>query len=370
MRTIDRHILKEWLTIFAIVIGATYGLLLLFEVNDSFRDLLRFRAGVGEMLFYYAVVSPSFVSYVLPIAVLVSLLYAFGQLHRNNEIIALRSAGVGLWSITRSIWGCVALLSVLLFHLNSSVVPWSIEQARLIKTNLEFNWLAEQGRSGEEIGVEYSLGYHNRTDRRLWMISQFSRYTHDASGVQVSVLDSDGREVRRILAAHGVWDEAQRGWTFFDGIDVRRPLDPDRIEPRPFTRLELPEFHEDPEWMALLLEEPKDLSLYELARIMASPDTADPRKRAAYAVRYHWLLAGTFGCVISAGFAIPFAVSGVRVNPAVGVSKALGLFALYWLIDRIGKLLGEQQVLAPWAAAWLPILAMTAVAGWLMWRER
>jgi lipopolysaccharide export system permease protein len=81
-------------------------------------------------------------------------------------------------------------------------------------------------------------------------------------------------------------------------------------------------------------------------------------------------LAATFGCLISAGLAVPFAVTGVRVNPAVGVSKALGLFAFYWIIDRVCKLLGEQQAVDPWVAAWLPIAVMAVLASWLMWRER
>ncbi len=370
MRKLDQYVLGEWLAIFAIVIGATYGLLLLFEINDSFADLLRYGANTGQILFYYGVVSPSFLAYVLPIAVLVSLLYALGKLHRNNEIVAMRCAGVGLWAITRSIWVGVVLLSIGVYEMNSSIIPWSIEQARLIKTNLEFNWLTAHGRKGDEIGAVYDLGYFNRRDGRLWLISKFSRYSYEASGIQVSVLDENGREIRRILAAHGIWDEVKRGWTFFAGQEIMNPLDPDRIQPVPFQRLERPDFHEDPAWMALLLKSPSDLSLDELARIIASPDTATHRRRAAYEVRYQWLIASTFGCLISASLAVPLAVSGVRVNPAVGVSKALGLFAGYWILDRVCKLLGEQQALAPWLAAWLPIAAMAILGAWLMWRER
>lgn len=370
MRTLDRYVLREWLTIFAIVMGATYGLLLLLEVSDAFPDLLKYGASTGQMLFYFAVKSPSFLTYVLPIAVLVSLLYALGQLHRNNEIVAMRCAGVSLAKITRSLWLAVAVLSVLQFQLNSSIVPWSIEEARLIKTNLEFAWLKQQGRPAEEIGAEYNLGFENRRQRRLWQISKFSRFDHAASGLHVSELDANRREVRRILAARGVWDEEHQGWTFFDGVEITDPLSADNMRNLPFEHMAFPEFHEDPEWMALLLRSPKNLSLFELARVIESPDTVSPRRRAAYAVRYHWLLAGSFGCLISAGLAVPFAVSGVRVNPAVGVSKALGLFGAYWLMNTVCRLLGEQQAMDPWLAAWLPITAMTLVAAWLMWRER
>lgn len=369
-RTLDRHVFWEWLTIFAIVIGATYGLLILIEVSGSFPDLRKFGASGLDMLKYYAVVSPSFLTFVLPIAVLVSLLYALGQLHRNNEIIAMRSAGMSLGSITRSIWLAVIALSVLQFNMNSSIVPWSVEEARLIKTNLEFHWLSAQGRRADEIGVEYNLGYDNRRDRRLWQISQFSRFSHAASGIQISMLDADRHEIRRVLAATGVWNGEGKGWTLFNGVQIANPLSADLMAPETFTRLEFPGFYEDPEWMALLLRSPKNLSLYELDRVIRSPDTINHRRRAAYEVRYHVLLASTFGCLIAAGLAIPFAVTGVRVNPAVGVSKALGLFGAYWLMYTVCRLLGEQQALAPSVAAWLPTAVMLLLAVWLMWRER
>jgi LPS export ABC transporter permease LptG len=370
MRIISRHVLREWLTIFVIVMAAIYGLRLMIEVSDSFPDLRRYGATGSEVLHYYAVISPSFLTYVLPIAVMVSLLYALGQLHRNNEIVAMRSAGVSLWTITRSIWVGVTLLSVLQFNMNSSIVPWSVEEARLIRTNLEFRWLVAQGRAADEIGAEYNLGYDNRHDRRLWQISKFSRYDHSATGIHVSVLDAGHNEIRRVLAASGVWNGEGKGWTLVDGLEVLDPRSGDLVRMVPFDRLECPEFHENPEWMALLLRAPKTLSLDELDRIIQSPDTVNIRRRSAYEVRYHALLASTFGCLIAAGIAVPFAVSGVRVNPAVGVSKALGLFGAFWIIYTICRLLGEQQALAPPVAAWVPTGVMAVLAVWLMWRER
>ena len=39
MNTFDRHLLREWLQILAIVLAATCGLLLLQVLYDDFRDL-------------------------------------------------------------------------------------------------------------------------------------------------------------------------------------------------------------------------------------------------------------------------------------------------------------------------------------------
>ena len=87
-------------------------------------------------------------------------------------------------------------------------------------------------------------------------------------------------------------------------------------------------------------------------------------KLAAYAVRFHGLIADIIGPLIVIAIAIPFAVSGVRVNPAVGVSKSIGLFFLYYVFSTIATSLATKGVVDPLGAAWLPNAGMAAIAGW------
>jgi lipopolysaccharide export system permease protein len=370
-RTIDRHVLSEWLKILGLVTGATFGVLMLAAFYDGVADLLEYNASAGAMIRYFSVLAPSFVSFVLPISVLISLLYALGQLHRHNEITALRAAGIGVAQATRWIWVVVAGFSAVLFYLNGSVIPWSVEQSRVIMDDLKFAHQARLSGRTEEVGLVHSVAFDNRAAGRLWMIARFSEYSHRAFGVQVSFLDAQRRETRRLHAAEGVWDEVTGTWEFFHGQDIA--LDPataDIVRPQAFERRVLGELTDDPAWMLLLEKRPKDLSLFELNRVINSPETRENPRLAAYKVRYHTLLAGTFSCLIVAGLAVPFAVSGVRVNPAVGVSKSITLFALFWLLNTFGTLLGERGAMTPTLAAWLPNIVMGLLAIWLLFRTR
>ncbi len=110
LNLIDRYILREWLKIFTLVLGATLGLLLMQALYDDFRDLVEDGASGADIGFYFLISMPMSFSVVLPLALLVSLLFSLGQLHRNNEIIAMRAAGIGLVRITRSLWVCAVLL--------------------------------------------------------------------------------------------------------------------------------------------------------------------------------------------------------------------------------------------------------------------
>lgn len=370
-RLIDRHVLKEWLRTLALVICAMSGLLLLVSLYDVVPKLQEYEAPTSEAIHYFLVLSPSFLSFIVPISVLISLLYALGQLHRNNEITAMRAAGLSLFAITRWIWLAAALLSAGLFYLNSTVIPWSVEQSRLLLDNLRFQWEVRTTGSSEAVGLVKNVTYDNRTDGRVWLLSEFSEFSHRTFGVQVSEVDTQRREIRRIRAKEGFWDEVDQAWTFTDGRETSfDPQNGDPVRSAPFASRTYPDLREDPEWMLLLKERPKDLSFFELRRVIAAPETSDHPRRLEYLVRYHTLLAATFSCFIVTGIAIPFAVSGVRVNPAVGVSKAIGLFFLYYLLAETGKQFGEQGALVPTLAAWLPNLVMVGVAGLFVSRVR
>src|SRR6185295_16967811 len=101
--------------------------------------------------------------------------------------------------------------------------------------------------------------------------------------------------------------------------------------------------HEDPELMLMIDQKPNNLSLLQLRELIAYLQKEhDPDKVVRYAVRYFGLIADTLAPLIVIAIAIPFAVSGVRVNPAVGVSKSIGLFLLYYVLTSFSTTLAAK----------------------------
>ena len=138
MSLIDRYVLKEWLIAFTLTLGVIVGILILQNMYDSLPDLLDTDASLKQILYYYSLALPTYLPAILPIALLVSLLFALGTLHRNNEIIAMRASGASLMHISRSLWVAGLLLSFLLLYLTSSVIPKAVEQSRTFFDNLAF----------------------------------------------------------------------------------------------------------------------------------------------------------------------------------------------------------------------------------------
>ncbi len=369
MSLIDRYVLKEWLIAFALTLGVIVGILILQNMYDSLPDLLDTDASFKQIILYYSLVLPTYLPAILPIALLVSLLFALGTLHRNNEIIAMRASGASLIHVSRSLWVAGLLLSLLLLYLTSSFIPKAVEQSRTFFDNLEF--AADETQLGaREIGLLYNLGFDNRKDGRLWFMNRFSERAWLGLGVNVHTRDASGQELSRISAAEAYFDDIHGHWVFLDGRELLIDHETgDILRALPFEEKKYEDFDEDPSLMLALYKEPKELSINELSRII---DTLPPEENPAthaYLVRFYSLFAAPFSCLVVVGIAVPFALTGVRTNPMVGVSKAMGFFAIFFVLISIASIFGERQIIPAMLAAWIPNLVMLAISAHLFEKE-
>lgn len=370
LNLVDRYILREWLKIFALVLGATFGLVLMQALYDNFRDLLDAGANREDIAYYFLVRLPRFFSIVLPLSLLVSLLYSLGKLHRNNEIIALRAAGVGLFEITRILWLAGIFLCGLSWWLNASVIPWSIDISDKMLDRIRYQQMAKTIPQ-DRVGVVKSVAFDNQRESRMWFMNRYSPFLARGYGVTVVELDSKRQNKTRIIAREA-WRDPERGyWVFRDGREDW--FDPDSGEMMrtvAFKEKFIPHYREDPALMLVFDRKPGDLSSVELKRILDYFALDSNPKITLYATRYYGLWADTLGPLIILALAIPFAVSGVRVNPVVGVSKSLGLFVLYFALVQVSYALGGRDIMTPITAAVVPNVVMLGVGLYFFARIR
>ncbi len=362
--------MREWLQILGLVLLATCGLLVLQVLYDDFRSLRELGARGAVLWKYMGIRLPSFLALVLPVALLISVMFVLGKLHRANELTAMRAAGVGFLRLTAPIW-CVGLLCCgLMWWLNTTIVPWSVEESRDMHDELEFQRDAKM-LTQDRVGASYSVGFDNAHERRMWMFNRYSKFTRKAYGVTVSELDGRRHELTRYLAAEASYNEKTVTWTFKKGRELTfSPETGVLTGSAPFEEKVMAKYHEDPELMLLIDRRPNDLSLHELKELIDYLEAEGSPKSVAYSVRYHGLIADTILPLLVIAMAIPFAVSGVRVNPAVGVSKSIGLFFLYNLLTTMAASLATKGLVDPATSAWLPNLVVLGLAAYFFARLR
>ena len=355
-----------------LVLIACCGLMLVQVLLDDFRQLRDLGARGLVFWRYVGVKIPSYVAIALPFALLISLLYTLGKLHRANELTAMRGAGVGFARLTAPIWVVGVACCGLSWWLNTTVVPWSVEQSRALNDELQFRSQTAKALPADRVGAVFSVAFDNPVERRMWFFNRYSKAAQRGYGVSVSSLDRERREVSRITAGEAWFDAARAGWVFRAGralefapesgeLTADRPFEGERFEPA---------FREDPGLMLLIDRKPSSLSLNELRELVGQLTQERSPKLALYAVRYFGLIADTLGPLIVIAIAIPFAVTRVRVNPAVGVSKSIGLFFLYYIFNSAATALATKGLVEPVVAAWLPNAGMAALAVWFLARMR
>lgn len=372
MSLIDRYVFKEWMVAFTLTLGVVVGILLLQNMYDSLPDLLSSKAKGTEILFYYLLSLPGYLPTILPITFLVSLLFSLGTLHRNNEIIAMRATGASLFRISRSLWVAGLALSGLLFYLTAEVVPMTVERARTFMDNLSFAAAEKkQALEAKDVGLQHNLGFDNRKDRRLWFMNRFSERAWMGFGVNVHTRTADGVEILRVSAEEGYFDETQGCWVFLRGRELQiDPTTGDELRLLKFEEKAYPEYTEEPDLMLAMHKKANELSLLELREIIETVPPEENPAVHAYQTRYFSLLAAPFSCLVLVGIAVPFAVSGVRTNPMIGISKCLGYFAVFYVLITISSILGERNLISAWMAAWLPNFAMLLISLRLYFKSR
>lgn len=160
-----------------------------------------------------------------------------------------------------------------------------------------------------------------------------------------------------------MFDDVENCWFFTDGIETTYdPATGKAVKTVSFGKKYYRDFKENPNFMALTMRRPEDLSLFEAATLIDTIGDRTAAEAQPYLVRWYSVWASAFACVIVVAIAIPFSVAGVRTNPMVGVSKTVGLFFLYFVVDSVFGALGGRGYVAPFWAAAIPVIGMLAFA--------
>jgi len=132
MRLLDRYLIREWLIPFGVCLSGFMVLWIAFKLINELDEF----AGVGaaEIARYYWVTLPGNFFVVVPVALLLSLMYAINQHSRHHEFIAIRNAGIGMFRMSAPYLLVGVLLSAGLYWSNEKWLPNGLREGEIIKT--------------------------------------------------------------------------------------------------------------------------------------------------------------------------------------------------------------------------------------------
>ncbi|MFQ3169806.1 MAG: lipopolysaccharide export system permease protein [Limisphaerales bacterium] len=375
MRLLDRYLIREWLIPFIICLA---GFMILWIAFDLINGLDEFAGlGAAEIARFYWVTLPGNFFFVVPVALLLSLMYAINQHSRHHEFIAIRNAGVGMFRMSAPYLLVGVLLSAGLYWSNERWLPSGLREGEIIK-------------GGQATGEENPLGrgwianvnFHNDEANRDWQIPAFNPATGEMSGVDknpiiISWKWNDDQPKREIMAVKGRWENG--GWTFYQVKDYMPTEGFPEVHPITLHQtLRLEEIDETPMQIEgeLKIKPLFDKRAHKrwsvsLAEIdgyrRIHPDIA-PEKKAILSAQYQARLAEPLTCLIVVLIAIPFAAPSGRRNAAVGVAAGIIACLAFFMVQQFAMAVGGQ--LSPHFAAWTPHALFGGLSAWQITKVR
>lgn len=352
MRILTRYITGELFKIFLLCLVSLEAIYGVIDSVEKIKDFLSHHASLALMgeYFFYRGIEVSF--RVLPMAGLLATLLTLGILSKNQELTAIRAAGISLVRATKPFLALGLLISFLEMGLNYQTIPHAYQMTDYIK-----DVRIDAGRNG---ALSFELN-------NVW----FRHGVHDIYGVRL--VQNAGKTLNGVVMYHlddqfhlrwqirsPALEYRNAGWQFRSGQKILFRQD-GSLHVTHFTAL-----------MSNLRRKPVDftfeqtrithLSYPELGRyIMLLRNSHLPTQK--FKVTADAMVAFPMASFLMILMAIPF---GIREGRQVGIAKGFGISLMlsmsYWTIYSLGLALGEGGVLSPWISAWFANMIVFSVS--------
>ena len=136
MKIISRYVLREHAGPLVFALTALTSLLLLNYIAKQFGNLVGKGLPWSAIAEFFLLSVPFTVAMTLPMAVLVSTLYAFSRLAAENEITALKASGVGFGRTLVPVLAASFVIAVVMLGFNDQVLPRANQRLATLQTDI------------------------------------------------------------------------------------------------------------------------------------------------------------------------------------------------------------------------------------------
>lgn len=365
MRILHRYILKQTLLAVTMVTG---GFLFVMITGSLLKDPRAIRLPLPLLLEFMALLVPGLMPYVLPIGMLTGVLLVLGRMSAQNEITAMKSAGINLWRIAAPVVALGLAASVFAGFINFEYATWANARGRRILSESPAGMIVEKA---PITGFEGFLVYVDSRDgnrlRDIWVWRQdkagnISEFIRAESG-EVLRLDESGAAALPVVVRNAV---IERRRLRANSEEATTP--PVLVTRVAEIRFELP-LGDAAAGTNLAKKKLRHLTYDELMTVREKGWQVGPgasardraRDRMAVQVQMQTHLAGAFGILSLTLLAIPLGIRVSRSETFVNFGLALALALTYYMLTVMVSWI-RNPAMHPDLLVWVPNLVIQALA--------
>ncbi len=153
---IERYIVAEVLKPFLAVLGILLAMFGCFTVARYLAAAVTETLGTALMLRLVLLKLLIATEVLVPVALYFSAVMGLGRMHRDQEMVALRAAGIGSGTVIRSMLLLGVPVAVLVAWLSISARPWAYAESYLLDASARTEFSPEHVQGGKFLGSESS----------------------------------------------------------------------------------------------------------------------------------------------------------------------------------------------------------------------
>ena len=342
---IDVYVLRSFLFYFTVLLA---GFIVIFETFTLFElldDIAKHRIATPDVLSYFGFLSLSLAYQLVPLAALTSVLVTLGILAKNNEIVALKAAGISLYRVSVPLLTAGLVLAGGLLLLDDTYLPYANLRQDELRNEIK-------GRPPQT----YFSPLHQwifGENAKVYNYELFDAEHKMFGGLSVFELDPATFQVRRrVYAARARWDPKQGVWILESGW-VRDFQDGKVTSYVPFLAYALAELSEPPSYFNREVRQWDQMNWEELREYIHELRQAG-FDVARLSVQLQMKLAFPLMSLIIVLLAIPFSILVGTRGAIGGLALGVGVGIVYWAASALFEAMGAVGQLPPLLAGWAP----------------
>jgi len=357
MRLLDRYVIRNFVQVYFYCIAGFTSIWLIFDVSDNISSFIDNHIALSLVARYYATQIPQVLIILLPVALLLSLLFALGRMSRANEIVSMLTAGVSLPRVLLPLIGIGLLTVAVTMALNYSLAPHA-ELARKM-------FLSEaQSRPARNIQGQV---FRNRSELRTWFIQNFRLGDNMFNNVQVLQQDTNDNIVMGYVAVRAFYRPQTKTWDLENVrlayYDAAGNITKEEFRPA----LTIEHWSETPFRLSSANVQAEALSVPELSEYLHFNADFPPTLLAPFRTHFHYRLALPWTCLVVVCIAAPLGIGYSRRGVLSSVAAAVVLVFSNNFLVHLFLALGEGDRVPGWIAAWTPNILFAGIGLYLLY---
>ncbi|MCK4485508.1 MAG: LPS export ABC transporter permease LptF [Desulfobacterales bacterium] len=357
---VSRYVFREMIPPFLINLILFTFIFLMAEILDVTDLIVNHRVSVSSVLLMLICSIPSFLVFVLPMSIMMGVLLAFLRLSNDNEITALKSAGLSIFRLLFPVFVFCLIGCLVTGFMSIYGSPWG----RLSFKALLF----EAAKSNIDIGLKERT-FNDSFKNVMLYVGKIDAQDKTLGDVFIEDRQTPGT-VSTVVAPKGKFFFDPERLTFrlrlFNGII-------NKVDQKNKTAHSVSfDIYDFKLEVAQILSARKhdqkgrkEMSLGELRHSLREA----AKKNAKYyltLMEYHKKFSIPFACFVFGLIAVPLGVQSKSAKRSFGMVLGLFFFLIYYIFLSAGWVFGEAGVCPPVVCMWGPNLVIGSIGLYLL----